>query len=98
MRRRSTNGPPPATLRQKRAANGRCQALRHLPGGGSFGCGDANRTCSDRSASLAVDGDGIDLRSRLCVEEPGHLAPAAMLAAPRADRKQHRQKVAAGFR
>jgi len=31
--------------------------------GGSFGCGDANGTCSDRSAGLAVDGDGIDLRS-----------------------------------
>jgi AraC-like DNA-binding protein len=53
----------------------------------SFDCGDANGTCSDRSAGLAVDGNGIDLRSGLGVEEPGDVAPAAMLASPRADRK-----------
>ena len=45
-----------------------------------------------------VDGEGIDLRSVLGVEELGHPASAAMLAYPRANRKEDRQEVAPGFR
>ena len=63
----------------------------------SFDCGDANGTCSDRSAGRVVDGEGIDLRSVLGVEELGHPASAAMLASPRANRKEDRQEVAPGF-